>query len=381
MNFEWNEEQLSYYHEVVAFAKTHLNDNLTERDSAGSFSHELWQKCADFGLLGLSVPKEYGGNRKDVMTAMLAMEALGYGCRDNGLALALNVQIWTTQLPIYQFGNEEQRQRYLPDLCVGKLISADGLTEPEAGSDIFNMKSTAEKVEGGYILNGNKCFITLAPIADLALVFASTAPDKGRWGFSAFIVERGTEGFSQPPVREKMGLRTVPMGDMILKDCFVPEENRLGKEGAGASILQSSLEWERCFILASQLGAMERQLEETIDYANERHQFKQSIGKFQSVSNRIADMKLRLETARLLLYKVAWLKSNNKPAMMEAALVKLYLSEAFFESSMDAVRIHGGKGYVSEYGIERDLRDAVGAVIYGGTSDIQRKIVARLLGL
>lgn len=178
-----------------------------------------------------------------------------------------------------------------------------------------------------------------------------------------------------------MGLRTVPMSDFTLTDCFVPESRRLGPEGAGASISNSSLEVERCCILASQLGAMDRQLRQSVEYARTRRQFDKPIGKFQSVSNRVADMKLRLETARLLLYKVAWLKQQGRPAMLEAALLKLHLSECFVESSLDAVRIHGGNGYLSEFHVERDLRDAVGGVLYAGTTDIQRMMVARLLGL
>ncbi|MEM9163727.1 MAG: acyl-CoA dehydrogenase, partial [Cyanobacteria bacterium P01_F01_bin.4] len=203
----------------------------------------------------------------------------------------------------------------------------------------------------------------------------------GKWGLSAFLVERSSSGFSTGPSQDKMGLRTAPFGEIFLKDCFVSEANRLGPEGAGFSISHSSLEYDRCFTLASQLGAMERQLDKTINYAKSREQYGQSIGKFQSVSNRIADMKLRLETARLLLYKVAWLKDQGQSAMLEAALLKLYLSESFVDSGLDAVRIHGGNGYLTEHGVERDLRDAIGGVIYAGTSDIQRNIIARTLGL
>jgi alkylation response protein AidB-like acyl-CoA dehydrogenase len=230
-------------------------------------------------------------------------------------------------------------------------------------------------------LNGRKCLITMAPLADVALVFATTNPAAGKWGISAFLVERGTPGFRAEPMQQKMGLRTVPIGELAFEDCTVPESSRLGPEGAGVSISQHSLEVERCCILASQLGAMERQLARAVEHARSRHQFGQSIGKFQSVSNRLADMKLRIETARLLLYKVAWLVDRGTPAMMEAALLKLYLSEAFVESGLDAIRIHGGEGYLSAAGIERDLRDAIGGVIYAGTSDIQRNIVARLLGV
>jgi len=381
MDFSWSEEQLSYKQSVITFAQKELNDNVAERDSKSQFDQKLWQKCADFGLLGVSVPEEYGGCRSDTMTALLSMEGLGYGCRDNGLTFGINAHVWTAQLPIFIFGSEEQKFRYLPKMCKGKLIGADAFTEPEAGSDVFSLKTKAEKTEGGYILNGTKRFITFAPIADVIMVYAITDPSVGKWGISVFLVDKKTPGLKVSSAWEKMGLRSIPMSDVMLENCFIPEENRLGPEGAGVSISQSSLEWERCFILASQLGAMEHQLEQAVTYARSRIQFKQPIGKFQSVSNRIADMKVRLETARLLLYKVAWLKENDRPAMMEAALLKLYLSESFTESSMDAIRIHGGYGYMTEYEVERDLRDAIGGVLYGGTSDIQRNIIAQLLGL
>jgi len=381
MDFSWSEEQLSYKQSVITFAQKELNDNVAERDSKSQFDQKLWQKCADFGLLGVSVPEEYGGCRSDTMTALLSMEGLGYGCRDNGLTFGINAHVWTAQLPIFIFGSEEQKFRYLPKMCKGKLIGADAFTEPEAGSDVFSLKTKAEKTEGGYILNGTKRFITFAPIADVIMVYAITDPPVGKWGISVFLVDKKTPGLKVSSAWEKMGLRSIPMSDVMLENCFIPEENRLGPEGAGVSISQSSLEWERCFILASQLGAMEHQLEQAVTYARSRIQFKQPIGKFQSVSNRIADMKVRLETARLLLYKVAWLKENDRPAMMEAALLKLYLSESFTESSMDAIRIHGGYGYMTEYEVERDLRDAIGGVLYGGTSDIQRNIIAQLLGL
>jgi alkylation response protein AidB-like acyl-CoA dehydrogenase len=203
----------------------------------------------------------------------------------------------------------------------------------------------------------------------------------GRWGVSAFIVEKGTEGFSASANMHKMGLRTSPLGELIFQDCYIPEENRLGPEGVGASVFQSSMDWERSCILGGHIGAMERQLEESIRYAKERHQFNQSIGKFQSVSNRIADMKVRLETARLVLYKVAWLTSQGEAVNMESAIAKLYVSECFVQSSMDAIRIRGGYGYTTEFEVERDLRDSIGGTLYSGTSDIQRVIMAGLLGL
>lgn len=383
MNFAWQEEQLNLKKRIIKFSSEKLIDDSVERDKEGSFPMENWKKCADFGIQGLASTTEYGGQQEeiDILTAMLAMEGFGYGCKDNGLAFALNDQMWTIQLPIIQFGTAEQKQKFLPPLTNGTWIAAHALTEKETGSDVFSMKMTAEKCEGGYKLNGMKRLVSLAPIADVALVFANTNPKFGKWGVTAFLVEKGMKGFSAGPNQSKMGLRSVPFGKLYFEDCFVPTENRLGKEGAGFSISNHSLEYERCSILASQLGTMERQLEEVVAYAKNRHQFGQAIGKFQSVSNRVADMKLRIETARLLLYKVAWLKQQNKSAMMEAALLKLYLSENFVLSSLDAIRIHGGNGYVTEFEVERNLRDAVGGLLYAGTSDIQRNIIAKLLGL
>ena len=382
MDFSWSDEQIAFKARVVEFAQAQLNGGMVERDHQGEFSRSHWKKCADFGIQGLCMPEDYSGSpAKDLMTTVLAMEALGYGCSDSGLMLALSTQIWTVQLLILLFGSEEQKQRYLTPMCQGDWIGVHALSEPEAGSDVYGLTTRAVPCDGGYRLTGQKKFVTGAPICDVALVFATSDPSLGKWGLNAFLVERTAEGFSVGPSQSKMGLRTVPFGEIFLEDCFVPEENRLGPEGAGFSISHSSLEYDRCFTLATQLGTMERQLEKTIDYAKSREQSGQPIGKFQSVSNRVADMKLRLELARLLLYKVAWLKENGQSALLESSLLKLHLSEAAVASGLDAVRIHGGNGYLTEYEVERDLRDAVGGVIYAGTSDIQRNIIARSLGL
>ncbi|MEM1118404.1 MAG: acyl-CoA dehydrogenase family protein, partial [Bacteroidota bacterium] len=287
----------------------------------------------------------------------------------------------SVQPAILAVGSEAQKERFLPRLCSGETVGAFGITEAETGSDTYALQARAEAVDGGYVINGRKSYITSAPIADLAVVFATTNPDLGRWGVSAFLVERGAEGFSTSPVRDKMGMRTTPMGDLIFEDCFVPEDQRLGPEGVGVSLFATAMESERGYIFASQIGRMERQLEEAVAYASERRAFGQPIGKYQSVSNRVADMKLRLETARMLLYKVAWLEHTGQPAALEAAMAKLHLSEVFVDSSLDAIRIHGARGYVTEFEVERDLRDGVGGLLYSGTSDIQRNVIARLLGL
>ncbi|MEM7331066.1 MAG: acyl-CoA dehydrogenase family protein [Chloroflexota bacterium] len=381
MDFSWDKEQLEFKDAVIKFAKNELNDGLEERYEKGIFSREIWKKCANFGILGLSFPEEYGGSGDDIMTTMLTMEGLGLGTKDNGLIFALNAQMWAVQHPILAFGTDEQKQKYLPALICGEMVGAHGMTEPDSGSDAYSLRSRAVKTDGGYILNGSKMFVTSSPVCDMAVVFASTAPEKGVGGITGFIIDKGTPGFSLSPAIHKMGLRTSPWGELIMEDVFVPDENRLGSEGAGMSIFNSSMEWERSCILAGNIGAMERQLKSSVKYARQRKQFGKPIGKFQSVSNRLADMKVRLETARLLLYKVAWLKSQRKPAVMEAAMAKLYLSECFVENSMSAVRTLGGYGYTTEYEVERDLRDSVGGVLYSGTSDIQRQIIARLMGL
>ena len=381
MDFSWTPEQLAFKNAVIEFAKKELNAGLIDRDHAGEISLSNWRKCADLGILGLPIPEEYGGIDEDIVTTMLVMEGLGYGCKDNGLIFAMNAQLWSVQMPILQYGTEAQKKKYLPGLSSGELVGAHGMSEPDSGSDAYSLTTLARRVEGGYVLNGTKMFVTNAPFCDLAVVFATVDPAKGISGVTAFIVETGTPGFTVSRELDKMGLRTSPMGELIFQDCFLPEGNRLGKEGAGTAIFNGSMEWERSSILASHVGAMERQLEECVRYARTRRQFGQPIGKFQSVSNRIADMKVRLETARLLLYKVAWLKKSGKSAVMEAAVAKLYLSECFVQSSLDAIRIHGGYGYMTEFEIERDLRDSIGGTLYSGTSDIQRVIIARMMGL
>jgi hypothetical protein len=381
MDFSWTEEQLAYKKAVINFAQKELNAGMVERDHHGSFPAELWRKCAKFGIHGLPFPEKYGGSESDILTTMLTMEGLGYGCSDSGLIFGINAQMWSVQMPILAFGTDAQKEKYLPGMCSGQIIGAHGMTEPDTGSDAYALRTRAERRNGGYVLNGTKMFVTNAPVADLAVVFATLDPSRGMWGITGFIIEKGTPGFSTSQPIDKMGLRTSPMGELIMQDCFVPEENRLGPEGSGSRIFNHSMEWERSCILASHLGAMERQLEKSIQYARDRKQYGQPIGRFQSVANRIVDMKVRLETARLLLYQVAWLKKIGKPAVMEAAMAKLYLSECFVQSGMDAIRTLGGYGYMTEFEAERDLRDAIGGTIYSGTSDIQRNIIARLLGL
>lgn len=381
MDFSWSEEQVAFKKAVITFAREQLNHEMIERDRGGRFSHELWRECANFGIQGLPFPEQYGGGNADILTTMLTMEGLGYGCLDNGLIFGINAQMWSVQMPIYTFGTEAQKQKYLPGLCSGDLIGAHGMSEPGSGSDAFSLRTRATRRDNGYVLNGTKTFVTNGPVCDVALVFATVDPARRMLGVTAFLIDKGTPGFSVSPHIDKMGLRTSPMSEVVLEDCWVPEDSRLGWEGAGSRIFNDSMEWERSCILGSHLGAMERLLERCVQHAKDRHQFGQPVGSFQSVANRIVDMKLRLETARLLLYRVAWLKKIGRPAVMEAALAKLHVSECFVQTGLDAIRTMGGYGYATEQEVERDLRDAVGGTLYSGTSDIQRNIVAKLLGL
>jgi hypothetical protein len=381
MDFSWNWEQTTLKESIINFAQRELNEDLIEREQAGRFPQENWKKCAEFGVHGFCVPEEFGGSDLDPLTAMLAMEGLGYGCKDNGLIFGINAQMWSVQVPILRFGSEEQKQRYLPKLVSGDLIGAHGMTEPGSGSDSFSLTTRADKKENGYVLNGVKTFVSNAPVADLFLIFATINKSRGFFGITAFLVEKGAPGLSVSRPIEKMGLRSSPMGEVILEDCEISAENRLGKEGNGGTIFKHSMAWERSCILASSIGTMQRQVEICTEYANTREQFGQPIGKLQAVSHKIVDMKVRLESARLMLYKAGWLRSQGQEAEQEVAMAKLYLSECFVQSSLDAIQIHGGYGYSTEFEIERDLRDAVAGRIYSGTSEIQKEIIARALGL
>jgi alkylation response protein AidB-like acyl-CoA dehydrogenase len=381
MEFSLSAEQRELKEAAVAFARGKLDQDLAKREEAGEFPREAWRACAQFGIQGLPVPTELGGGGSDVLTTVLVMEALGYGCHDNGLIFSLNAQMWSIELPLVKFGTPAQQQAYLPGLVSGELIGVHAMTEPESGSDAFSMRTRAERVGDGYVLNGTKLYITNAPVADVMLVFAAHPGRPRPAGISAFLIDKGTPGFTVSRGLEKMGLRTSPMGEVVLDDCLVPAENRLGPEGAGLAVFNSSMGWERSCILASALGAMQRQLEACVSYARARKQFGQAIGKFQGVSGKVADMYLRLEAARLLVYRAAWLAGQGRPAVTEAAAAKLFTSEAWVQSSLDAIQIHGAYGYMKEAGIERDLRDAVAGTIYSGTSEIQRVILSRMLGL
>jgi alkylation response protein AidB-like acyl-CoA dehydrogenase len=381
LDFAWSEEQQDFRKEVVRFAKQELTCDMIANDHDEKFCRDCWNKCAQFGIHGLPIPAEYGGGGADTLTTVSGLEALGYGSHDNGLIFSINAHMWSSEIPILSFGTEAQKKKYLPKLVSGEWVGVHAMTEPMSGSDAYSLRTRYERKGDRVILNGSKTFITNGPYADMVIVFATEDPAKGPAGISAFIVEKGTPGFEISRKLHKMGLRTSPMAELAFVDCEVPAENQLGKDGAGPAIFTASMEWERICILASHLGVMQRLLETSVAYARERKQFGENIGKFPAVSAKIADMEVRLETGRLVLYKAAWMKSQGKHPLREAAIAKTYVADACIQSCMDAIQIHGGYGYMTEFQIERELRDAISGKIYSGTTEIQKMIISGLHGL
>ncbi|HEY6274409.1 MAG TPA: acyl-CoA dehydrogenase family protein [Terriglobales bacterium] len=390
MDFSWSKEQQALRHSVISFAKRELNHNLIEHDRDSEFPWEAWKKCAEFGIQGLPIPQEYGGRGADVLTTVCALEALGYGCQDNGLIFSINAHMWTSEIPFLQFGTEEQKRRYLPKLASGEFVGIQAMTEPESGSDAFSLRTRAVKKGDYYVLNGSKTFITNAPVADVVMVLANVDPSKGPAGVTGFIIDKGTQGFSISKKLHKMGLRTSPMAELALVDCEVPQANILGQIGSGQAIFTVSMEWERACILASHLGAMQRMLEASVRHASMpggpggpggRGASGRPVDLSPAIADKIAEMDMRLETARLALYKAAWLKQQGKHPLREAAIAKLAVSHACIETAQAAMEIHGSHGDLTECHFERQFRDAVSGTLYSGTSEIQKSIVARWHGL
>ncbi len=382
MDLSWSDEQLRLRDAVLSFAERELADDVAARDGSETFPHDLWGRCAKFGILGLPVPEEHGGQGADVMTTLLALETLGYGCRDNGLIFSINAHMWSSAMPILRFGTAEQKAAYLPGLCDGSLIGVQGMTEPDTGSDAFALATRADGDGDGFVLNGSKTFITNAPVADIFVVFAATNPALGALGLSAFLVDRATPGLTVGRPLHKMGLRTSPMSELFFDDCRLDRSRLLGRTGNGIAIFNHSIDWERACILAAAVGTMQRQVDDSVRYAKERRQFGRPIGDFQAVSNRIADMQVRVDASRMLLYRAGWAKQQGVRApARESATAKLFISEAWVQTSLDAMYLRGGSGYLVESEVERDVRDALASRIYSGTSDIQRNIISNGLGL
>ena len=380
MEFGWTDEQRQLGQAAVEFGRT-LNAVLQGPGHPEGFPHQAWLRCAAFGIQGLPIPEDLGGQGADLVTTALVLESLGYGCEDNSLLFSINAHLWTCALPIWKFGDDAQKRRYLPPLCNGSMVGAHAVTEAGSGSDVFAIATRAAPYGDHYVLNGSKIFITNAPVADLLIVLANAGSAGETADLCALIVERETPGLTVSRPFEQLGLRGSPTGEVSFTDCQVPATALLGGRGAGMTVVNTTIEWERSFILASALGTMRRQLEESVTYASSHRRFGHPIGKNQSVANRIVDMRVRLDAARLLTYQLAWLKDQGRRTMLESALVKLFLSQAFVESSISAFETFGAQAYMADTAQERDVRDALASRIYSGTSDIQRVIIGRLLGL
>jgi alkylation response protein AidB-like acyl-CoA dehydrogenase len=382
MDFAYTEEQALLRKEIVRFARAELNEGVAARDREHQFARDLWQKCGELKLPGLPVPEEYGGGGLDPLSTAIALEALGYGCKDSGLVFSICAHLLACVVPIWKFGSEEQKRRYLPGLCNGQLIAVNAITEPGSGSDAFAMTTRAEPDGDGFRINGTKTFCSNGPVADLALVFAVTDPAKrGHGGVTGFIIEKGTPGYRPGQRFEKLGLRTSPISELVFEEVRVPREAALGGVGGGSTHFTYAMDWERICLFASHVGTMERLLETAIKQARTRTQFGQAIGKYQAISHRIANMKIQLEAARLLVYRAAWNLDRTKTVALDASIAKVFVSESLVRAAQDTVQIFGGYGFMADFEVERALRDAIGSTLYSGTSEMQRNMIARWLGL
>ncbi len=375
MNFNLTNEQMEYKKEVETFGRNKLND----KDGICEFSNEMWKKVAELGLLGVVVSEEYGGMNEDYLTAAIIFETLGYSCNNNGFIFAVNNHIWVAQNLIYLYGSDYLKNKYLYDMVQGNKIGAFALTECDSGSDAYNINSVATKSESGYVLSGNKMFISNGTIADVFIVFAKEKNDKERT--LAFVIEKTYKGVRVGKEIEKMGLDSCPISELVLDDCVVPEKNILGSIENGRFIMMAALEWERIFEFAPHVGAMKRLIEKCTQYSNTRKQFNREIGTFQAVSHKISDMKKNYELSKLMLYKIAWLKDQGKSAFTEAAIFKIFVSESYIRACQDAMQIYGAYGYTKEYQIERELRDAMACSVYSGTNEMLRNTIYQMLSI
>ncbi|HDI78104.1 MAG TPA: acyl-CoA dehydrogenase [Desulfobacteraceae bacterium] len=380
MDFSFSQEQKILKDQIIRFASREIVPRIEEFERQERFDFESFRKLAEFGIMGLHFPERYGGSGADIVTTVMAGEALGEAGVDGGLALSYGAHTFLCADTIYQHGTEEQKERYLPGLISGKWIGCMALTEPDAGSDVASIKTKAARKGNYYILNGRKTFITNGPIADVAVVYARTGPEIGHKGISAFIVEKGAEGFSSGSLLRKMGVRTSLTSELIFEDCKVPEENLLGREGEGFRMAMQTVEWDRSALLAPFVGGMSYVLNRCIRYAKERVQFGRAIGAFAAIKEKIADIKIFIEAARTLIYRIACFKDQGRPINpMESAVAKLFVGDYSLIPANNAITLHGGYGYCSEYMVERYFRDSRLAPIGGGTSEIQKMIIAKAL--
>lgn len=380
MEFSFTSEQLMFKDQLIRFAKNEIVPRVAEHELGGEFDFESFRKLGKFGVLGLHFPEELGGGGSDVVTAVLAGEALGEAGVDGGLTLAYGAHTFLCADTIFRHGTEEQRKKYIPKLASGEWIGCMGLTEPGAGSDVASLTTRARKTGDRYVLDGNKMFITNGPIADVAVIYAKTDRDTKHAGISAFIVEKGTPGFSTGKNLIKMGVRTSHTSELIFENCEIPRGNLIGREGEGFQMAMQTVEWDRSALLAPFVGGMAYVLAKCARYAKQRRQFGRPIAEFQATKHKLADIKIFVEAARSLCYRIAWCKDQGRPLNhLEAAVAKLFTGDWSLKPANDAMLLHGGYGYCHEYEVERYFRDSRLAPIGGGTSDIQKKIISRLI--
>jgi alkylation response protein AidB-like acyl-CoA dehydrogenase len=378
LNFSWSPEQTELHGRTKEFARALLGKPPARGDA---FPRAAWDACGEFGLLGLSVPTEFGGMGLDSLTTARVEEAFGFECRDAGLMFSASAHLFACLMPIVEHGSAELKRRVLPGLARGRLVAGNAMTEAEAGSDVSAISTRALRDSGGYVISGTKSYVTNGPIADVFVTYATVDPSQGFMGVAAFVIDRDTPGVVVGKPFEKMGLSTSPISSVYFESCRVPPTNRLGAEGQGASIFQRSMQWERTCLFAGFLGAMDRQIGEVAEHARKRTQGRRPIGKHQAIAHRIADMRLRHDAAQLLLYRACWLMDSGADAALAVALAKLAISESAVDVGLGAIQIHGGMGYAVETGVEVTLRDAIPLTLFSGTSEIQRNIVAARMGL
>lgn len=377
MKFELTDEQKMLQSMVRDFAVNEVEPTAAERDEEERFDREIFDKMAELGLTGIPWPEEYGGSGMDYVSYVIAVEELSRVCASTGVTLSAHVSL--ASWPIYKYGTEEQKQKYLRRLAEGSAIGAFALSEPGAGSDVASMKMTAKKDGDDYVLNGNKVWITNGGVADIYVVFAKTDLDAKHRGISAFIVEKGTEGFSFGKKEKKLGIRSSPTTELIFENCRIPKENLLGEEGEGFKIAMTTLDGGRSGIAAQAVGIAQGALDAAIAYAKEREQFGKPIAHQQGISFKLADMATEVEAARLLTYRAAWLESQGLPYGEASAMAKLFAGDTAMRVTVEAVQIFGGYGYTKEYPVERYMRDAKITQIYEGTNEIQRLVIGRAL--
>ncbi|WP_071461018.1 acyl-CoA dehydrogenase [Bacillus massilinigeriensis] len=377
MNFKLTEEHEMIRKMVRDFARNEVAPSAAERDEEERFDREIFDKMAELGLTGIPWPEEYGGIGSDYLAYCIAVEELSRVCASTGVTLSAHTSLagW----PIFKFGSEEQKQKYLKPMAQGEKIGAYGLTEPGSGSDAGGMRTTAKLDGDDYILNGSKIFITNGGIADIYVVFALTDPESKQKGTTAFIVESGFPGFSVGKKEKKLGIRSSPTTEIIFEDCRVPKENMLGELGEGFKIAMMTLDGGRNGIAAQAVGIAQGALDAAVEYAKERQQFGKPIAAQQGVGFKLADMATMVEASRLLTYQAAWLESEGLPYGKESAMSKLLAGDTAMKVTTDAVQVFGGYGYTKDYPVERYMRDAKITQIYEGTQEIQRLVISRML--